>query len=76
MTVFRTTELKIEAIDFGLDVEGTNYKLLVADITGKQLQNAKEDSSLLPVGWSLANCKIWKRGYDRKPTTFPGAGAH
>jgi hypothetical protein len=56
------TKAKVEAIDFGLDVEGARFRLLVADITGEQLDQIKKDPSRLPPGWSLDGSKTWRRG--------------
>lgn len=53
---------KAEAIDFGLDVEGSRFRLLVADVTSEQLDQIKQDPSRLPPGWSLGNNRIWRRG--------------
>jgi hypothetical protein len=53
---------KVEAIDFGLDVEGAHFKLLVADISSEQLDQIKQDSSRLPAGWALDGSRIWERG--------------
>ncbi|MBL8795146.1 MAG: hypothetical protein JNM56_14650 [Planctomycetia bacterium] len=55
-------EPKTEPIDFGLDVEGAKFKLLVADITSDQLNRIRQDPSHLPPGWSLEESKIWRRG--------------
>lgn len=52
---------KVEAIDFGLDIEGVNFRLLVADLTTEELEQAKRDPTLLPPGWSLKGRKIWRR---------------
>jgi len=56
------TEYSTEAIDFGLDVEGARFRLLVADITSEQLEQIKKDPSRLPSGWSLEGSRIWRRG--------------
>lgn len=55
-------EDKAEAIDFGLDVEGAKFHLLVADITTDQLEQIRNDPSRLPPGWSLSDGKIRRRG--------------
>ena len=55
-------ESRAEAIDFGLDVEGAQFLLFVADITSEQLDQIKKDPSRLPSGWSLDESKIWRRG--------------
>jgi len=55
-------ESKAEAIDFGLDVEGAQYRLFVADVTSDELDQIKRDPSRLPSGWSLDDNRIWRRG--------------
>ena len=52
----------VEPIDFALEVENIQFKLLVADTTNDELERAKKDSSILPSGWSLSGAKIWRRG--------------
>src|SRR5204863_183790 len=54
-------ESEVEVIDFGLDVEGAHFRLMVADITSDQLQQIKQNPSRLPRGWSLDVNRIWKR---------------
>ena len=51
----------IKPIDFGLDVDGAKYTLLVADVTSEQLEKIKSDSSILPTGWSVASSVVWGR---------------
>ncbi len=51
-----------EPIDFGLDVEGANFRLFVADITSEQLDRIKRDPSNLPPRWSLDGSRVWRRG--------------
>ena len=51
-----------EAIDFGLDIEGAQFRLLVADVTSEQLDQIKRGSSRLPPGWSLEGRTVWRRG--------------
>ena len=55
-------ESAAEPIDFGLDIEGAQFRLFVADITTEQLEQIKQDSSRLPRGWSLGENTIWRRG--------------
>ena len=55
-------ESKAEAMDFGLDMEGAQFRLFVADITSEQLEQIKHEPSRLPPGWSLDENKIWRRG--------------
>lgn len=53
----------VEPIDFGLDVEGIKFRLVVADITSEQLERFKRDPSRLPLGWSLeGNRRLSRRG--------------
>ncbi len=52
---------KVEAIDFGLNVHGAPFCLLVADVTRDQLEQLKRDPSRLPPGWSLEGNQIWRR---------------
>ncbi|HEV3006969.1 MAG TPA: hypothetical protein VGX78_21035 [Pirellulales bacterium] len=56
------TESNAEAIDFGLDIDGAQFRLYVADITSEQLNQIKQDPSRLPRGWSLDENRIWRRG--------------
>ena len=51
-----------EALDFGLDVQGTRYRLSVADVSSEQLDLIRHDPSRLPVGWSLEPSQVWRRG--------------
>jgi hypothetical protein len=51
----------VEPIDFGLEVEGKSYKLLVADVTRDQLEMMKRDSSNMPKGWNFLNARSWGR---------------
>ncbi|MBI1915187.1 MAG: hypothetical protein HYS12_10680 [Planctomycetes bacterium] len=55
------SESKVEPIDFGLEVGGTHFLLFVADITGDQLAQIKQDPSRLPPGWSLSGARNWRR---------------
>ncbi len=59
---FASAESQPEAIDFGLDIEGARFRLLVADITSEQLDRIKQDPSRLPPGWTLDGNRIWRRG--------------
>jgi hypothetical protein len=53
---------KIEPIDFGLDVDGAKYKLLVADVSGDQLEKIKADpANSLPTDWKIDGALIWGR---------------
>ncbi|HYT93680.1 MAG TPA: hypothetical protein VEL76_33485 [Gemmataceae bacterium] len=55
-------EGRTEAIDFGLEVEGASFHLLVADVNSDQLEQIKQDPSQLPPGWSLDGKGVWRRG--------------
>ena len=57
-----SVETKPDAIDFGLDIEGVRFRLVVADITSEQLEQIKQDPSHLPSGWSLDGKRSWRRG--------------
>ena len=53
---------KIEPIDFGLDIDGAKYKLLVADVSGEHLNKIKADpTKLLPKDWKIDGALIWDR---------------
>ncbi|WP_425615332.1 hypothetical protein NA78x_005247 [Anatilimnocola sp. NA78] len=53
---------KPEPIDFGLNVEGVRFRLLVADVTTEQLDLIKLDPARLPSGWVLEGSQVWRRG--------------
>jgi hypothetical protein len=55
------SESKVEAVDFGLDVEGAPLRLFVADLTSDQLAQIRQDPSRLPAGWSLGGATNWSR---------------
>jgi hypothetical protein len=46
---------EIKPIDFGLDVEGARFRLLVADIASEQLDAIEAGRLVLPAGWDLAD---------------------
>src|SRR5262249_19801721 len=53
---------KIEPIDFGLDLDGPKYKLLVADVSVEQLEKIKADpAKSLPNDWKIDGAIIWGR---------------
>ncbi len=54
-------ESKVEAIDFGLDIEGAKFSLFVADVTSEQLDEIRHDRLRLPQGWSLDESTNWGR---------------
>ncbi|MFI5459190.1 MAG: hypothetical protein ACHRXM_27490 [Isosphaerales bacterium] len=51
----------VQAIDFGLNIEGVPFHMLVADVTTEELDQVKQDPSRLPSGWSLEGHQIWRR---------------
>jgi hypothetical protein len=51
----------VGAIEFGLEVHGAPFRLLVADVNRDQIEQLKRDPSLLPPGWSLEANQIWRR---------------
>ena len=52
----------VQAMDFGLDIEGASFRLLVADITSEQIHEIKNNPVRLPSGWSLDGGMVWRRG--------------
>jgi len=52
---------RAEPIDFGLEVNGRQLKLLVADVNGQQVERMKTDPSLLPAGWEITGSQVWGR---------------
>jgi hypothetical protein len=59
---FAGDESRVKPIDFGLDVDGAPFQLLVADVTSDQLEQIRKDQSRLPAGWSLEQNRVWRRG--------------
>jgi hypothetical protein len=55
------SQASVEAVDFGLDVAGKPFRLLVADITSDQLLELRQDPSRLPPGWSIDGASNWGR---------------
>lgn len=51
----------IKPIDFGLDIDGKAYKLLVADVTTGQLEKVKNGLTQLPSGWADDSAVVWGR---------------
>lgn len=43
----------LEPIDFGVDIEGSEHKLLVVDVTPTQWDRIRRGELSLPTGWSL-----------------------
>jgi hypothetical protein len=59
---FTREAAKIEPIDFGLDVDGAKYKLLIADVSAQQLEKIKADPvKSLPKDWKIDDPRIWGR---------------
>jgi hypothetical protein len=52
---------KLEPIDFGLDIGGARYRLLVADLATEELEEVKRNPARLPSGWSLDAATVWGR---------------
>lgn len=52
---------EVEPVDFGLDVGGVKFKLLVADITPSMFGKLKADPSKLPKSWKLDSAISWGR---------------
>jgi hypothetical protein len=53
---------KVEPVDFGLDLDDAKYKLLVADVSGEQLEKIKTDpAKSLPKDWKIGGALIWDR---------------
>lgn len=59
---FAGNEASVEAMNMGLEVEGVSFQLLVADITTDQMDQIKQNSAILPSGWSLEGNRQWRRG--------------
>lgn len=45
---------EVTPVDFGLNVEGLNFTLLVLDVTPDQWKEMAEGKAQLPSGWTLA----------------------
>ncbi len=58
---FPAGDFGVEPIDFGLDVEGMPFKLVVADVTTEQLDRVRQGIVPLPADWSLEGAKVWGR---------------
>lgn len=52
---------RVEPLDFNLDVGGSNFRLLVADLTSEELEQVKRDPNRLPQGWALDDARVWGR---------------
>jgi hypothetical protein len=58
---FVANEACVDAMDFGLNVEGAPFRLSIADVSSDQLEQIKHDPAQLPPGWSLDGSQIWRR---------------
>lgn len=59
---FTGEAVKIEPIDFNLDLDGAKYKLLVADISTEQLKRISSNpANSLPKGWNIDRALVWSR---------------
>lgn len=56
-----STPTKVEAIDFALDIQGCPYRLFVADVTGDQLEQIRDNRLALPTNWTLDGNTVWRR---------------
>ncbi len=53
---------KIEPLDFGLDIDGAKYKLMVADLSVEQLDKIRANPAhSLPKDWTIDGALIWDR---------------
>lgn len=53
---------QIEPIDFGLDIEGKKFKLMVADVSSEHLDQIERDpAKTLPKDWRIEKAIIWGR---------------
>jgi hypothetical protein len=51
----------LEPIDFGVDIEGAEHKLLVVDVTPTQWDRISRSELSLPNGWSLEQALHFSR---------------
>jgi len=51
----------IMTTEFGLDLDGAQFRLAVADVSTEQLDRIRQHQTCLPAGWSLEGNKIWSR---------------
>jgi hypothetical protein len=59
---FSGESTQVEPIDFGLDVGGSRYKLLVADVSEESLKKIKVDTRRsLPKDWKIDGAFVWSR---------------
>ena len=52
---------EVEAVDFGLNIEGLHYRLLVADISPAEHERLTSGTLKLPGGWALQGAWHWSR---------------
>lgn len=52
---------RLSAVDFGLDVEGCEFRLFVVDVTSEQWKQVQEGVLALPKGWTLDGAAVWRR---------------
>jgi hypothetical protein len=52
---------RVQPIEFGLSGQGSRLKLLVADVSGDQLDAIRAGRLDLPPGWELSGNIIWGR---------------
>lgn len=51
----------VDTLAYGLALDKARYRLVIADVTGEQLEQIQKYVGDLPEGWSLENAKHWKR---------------
>ena len=61
LTLSDAEATRVEAIEFGLAGQDARLKLLVADVSGDQLDAIKAGRLALPGGWELSGNTIWGR---------------
>ena len=52
---------EVEAVDFGFDVQGLDYRLLVADLSPREHGKLRSNEAPLPNGWVLNGARHWSR---------------
>ncbi len=55
-------EQEVIPIDFGFEVEGLNYQLLVADVAPTQWERLQNGALPLPPNWTLEDYRHFRRG--------------
>ncbi len=61
LTLSEAEATRVEPIEFGLAGQGAPLKLLVADVSGDQLDAIKAGRLELPRGWELSGNTTWGR---------------